>query len=219
MGELELCKAVLDTARRMLEAGLVVGTWGNVSARLDEHHMVITPSGMDYLKLEPGDMVIVELHTLASRGRRRPSTETPMHAAVYTARPEVGAIVHTHSTYICAVAAARKEIPAVLDELVQVTGGPVRVAEYAFPGTHELARAAVRALEGRTAAILANHGAICLGQTLEEAINTALVLEKSAMAFVHSHLVGGPCPLSEEDVAALRRMFLEKYGQRKTEPS
>ncbi|MGB9866998.1 MAG: class II aldolase/adducin family protein [Bacillota bacterium] len=213
MDELEIRKAVLATAQRMLEAGLVVGTWGNVSARLDGARMVITPSGMDYLSLEPDDMVVVDIETLAVKGRRRPSTETPMHAAIYSARPEVGAIVHTHSSYVTAVAAARREIPPLLDELVQVTGGSVRVAEYAFPGSWELARAVVGALEGRTAVVLANHGGVCVGRTLDEAIRTAMVLEKSAMAFVCSHIIGGPCLLASEHVAELRRMFLESYGQ------
>lgn len=209
-------QAVCDAGVRMAKAGLVAGTWGNVSVRLRQERqarMVITPSGMDYFKLNPEDMVAVDLETLVPHGRWKPSVETPLHAAIYLARPEIGAIVHTHSTFACAVAAARKEIPPVLDEMVQIAGGSIRVADYGLPGSAQLVKAALSALEGRSAALMANHGAICLGRTVDEALLTALVVEKTAQVFIQSQLIGGAVALNQDEIQTMRTFFLTEYGQ------
>ncbi|HHV79873.1 MAG TPA: class II aldolase/adducin family protein [Firmicutes bacterium] len=198
----------------MARSGLVAGTWGNVSSRVSQREMVITPSGMDYFKLEPCDIVTVDLETLTPRGRWKPSVETPLHAAIYRSRPEIAAVVHTHSTYACTVAAARKEIPPILDEMVQIAGGSVKVAAYSLPGSNELVEAVLTALQGRTAALLANHGAICLGRSIQEALVTAVVVEKAAKVFILSELIGGAVPLGPKEIGIMREFFLNRYGQR-----
>ena len=214
MNEFEARTIVCETGRRMVEKGLVAGTWGNVSLRLDEKRMVITPSGMDYLKLSPEDIVIVDIETGTAQGRWKPSVETPLHAAILRARPDANAIIHTHSTYACAVAAARSEIPPILDELAQIVGGSVRTARYALPGSPELVRHVLDALNGRNAVLLANHGAVCLGPDMEKAFLTCLVVEKAALAFIHARALGGAIPLDDADVEAMNRYFARDYGQR-----
>lgn len=211
MDEIEIRQLVRDMGKKLLAAGLVLGTWGNVSARLDKKRMVITPSGMDYLKIEPEDMAVVDVETGEWSGPRKPSTEAPLHSLIYKARPEVGAVIHAHSVFASTVAACGKDIPAVLEEVAQVAGGPVRVARYALPGTKELACNAVEALEGRNAVLLANHGVVAVGADLDEAFLVCQVVEKAAMVLIYGTLLGGVRLLPEGDVAELRRFFTEKY--------
>src|SRR5208337_3948273 len=106
---------------------LVVGTWGNVSRRCSPESFQITPSGIPYHELQPGDMVAVDLQSGDCSGNMRPSTETPLHVAIYRRRPDVGAIVHTHSPYAAVFAVNRTEVPVLLEEIAQLVGGKVRV--------------------------------------------------------------------------------------------
>lgn len=198
----------------MAETNLVVGTWGNISKRVDENLMAITPSGMDYDILEPKDIVILNLKGEIIDGDRKPSIEYSLHGEVYKNRKDINAVVHTHSTFCTAFAIARKKIPAVVEDLVQIVGGDVKVGEYALPGSQELAHKVVKALEGRNAAILANHGALTAGRDLKEALKIALILEKSAEATIYAKILGEPVELSQDDVDFMRDFYLNKYGQR-----
>lgn len=212
----EAKRAVVETGQRILTSGLVVGTWGNVSARVpgEPELVAITPSGMDYMALTEEDIVLLDLSGNLVEGRRKPSIEVPLHLAVYQARPEVNGVVHVHSVYATAWAAARQPVPGALEDLVQIVGGEVRVSRYALPGTRELAQYAVEALENRMAALLANHGLIALGRDLPEALKTCQVVEKAAQALLYAKLLGGWVELSRQDIAAMREFFLHSYGQR-----
>jgi len=206
---------VIDTGRYMLDSALVVGTWGNISARVPEEELVaITPSGVDYDTIEPQDIVIVDFDGNIVDGDKKPSIEVPLHTAIYRARNDVNAIVHTHSTYVTAMAIARKPIPAACEDMVQIVGGNVRVSEYVLPGSAELGVKAVEAMEGRMAVILANHGCLGAGRDLKEAMKTVQVVEKSAQATILANMMGGVVELSQEDVDIMRDFYLNKYGQR-----
>ena len=208
--QIEVC----NTAKSMYRSGLVAGTWGNISARVDEDYMVITPSGMDYERLCAEEMVLVNMHTLEYEGGLKPSIESVVHAAVYKDRPEVNGIMHTHSTYALTVATARKPIPPICDDQVQILGGEVRLAAYTMPGTEEMAEEVVRALKERAGALLANHGAITVGRTLAEAYVGSQVLEKAAMVYINCQSIGGPVEISQEDIEFFHDFFMNKYGQR-----
>ena len=210
----EIQKMVCDAGVRMFETGLVVGTWGNISVRVDDVCMVVTPSGMSYQKLKPDQMVVVNIHDLSYPGDLKPSMEAPLHAAIYRARPDVNAILHNHSTAACTVAAAHVDVPAILDDEVQIVGGPIRVAEYSLPGTTVLGQNALERLGDRNAVLLANHGAVCLGRNLEEAFVTAQVVEKSCRVFLDAQSLGGAKELLPSQVDFMRNFFLERYGQR-----
>lgn len=207
----EVCK----TAKDMSNSGLVAGTWGNISARVDEDYMVITPSGMDYSRLFPDQMVIVNMNTLEYEGNLKPSIEAVVHAAIYKDRPEVNGVVHTHSTYALTVATARKDIPPICDDQVQILGGSVRLAGYTMPGTKEMADEVVKALKERAGALIANHGAITVGRSVAEAFTGSNVLEKAAQVYINSMAIGGPVEISQEDIDFFRDFFLNKYGQGK----
>lgn len=205
---------VYKTALDMYRSGLVSGTWGNISARIDEKFMVITPSGMAYEGLGPDQMVIVNMDTLEHEGSLKPSIEAIVHADIYKNRPEVNGIVHTHSTYALTVATARKEIPPICEDQVQILGGSIRVADYAMPGTKEMALACVKALEGRQGALIANHGAISCDISLAKAFIGSQIIEKTAMVYINSMAIGGPVGISQEDVAFFSDFFRNKYGQK-----
>ncbi len=206
---------VLAAGLQMLKSALVVGTWGNISARIPgEKCMAITPSGVDYDTIEPEEIVIMDFDGNVVLGDRKPSIEYNLHLEVYRNREDINAIVHTHSTYCTAMAIARKPIPPAAEDLVQIVGGDVRVSEYKLPGSVELGKAAVKALEGRSACILANHGCLAGARNLKEALKTAQVVEKSAQATIFAQIMGGVVELSQEDINFMRDFYLNKYGQR-----
>lgn len=208
--QIEVC----DIAQKMYHSGLVAGTWGNISARIDEEYMVITPSGMDYERLCPEDMVVINMNTQEYEGRLKPSVEAPIHSAIYLDRETVNGIMHTHSTYALTLATARKPIPPICDDQVQILGGDVRLAPYTMPGSKEMAESVVEALKERSGALIANHGAITVGRTLAEAFTGSQVLEKTAMIYINTQCIGGPVEISEEDVKFFHDFFLTKYGQK-----
>lgn len=205
---------VYKTALDMYSSGLVSGTWGNISARIDETFMVITPSGMAYESLSPDLMVVVNMDTLKYEGSLKPSIEVIVHADIYKNRPEVNGIVHTHSTYALTVASARKEIPPICEDQVQILGGSIRVADYTYPGTKEMAEACVKALEDRQGALIANHGAISCDVTLAKAFAGSQIIEKTAMVYINSMAIGGPVEISQKDVDFFSDFFRNKYGQK-----
>ena len=134
MDEREAREAVRAAGVKLVEEGLVAGTWGNVSVKFSPTEMAITPSGFDYLSMRAEDVVIVDLITGEARGGK-PSTEKKLHAEIYRTRPEVRAVIHTHSMSASTVAAARREVPPILDDLAQIVGPTLRVADYAIPGS------------------------------------------------------------------------------------
>lgn len=206
---------IIKTGIEMAKTNLVVGTWGNISRRIDGEDLIaITPSGMDYFSLKPEDIVILNMNGEVVDGNRKPSIEYNLHLEVYRQRKDVGAIVHTHSTYCTAFAIARKSIPATAEDLVQIVGGDVKVSEYALPGSMELAHNAVKALEGRNAVILANHGALAAGKDLAESLKISMILEKSAQATIYAQMLGGAVQLDQKDIDFMRDFYLNKYGQR-----
>ncbi|HHU32456.1 MAG: class II aldolase/adducin family protein [Zhaonellaceae bacterium] len=206
---------VIETGVKMLDSSLVVGTWGNISARVpDEDLIAITPSGMNYDELVAEDIVLVDLEGNVVDGLRKPSIEVPMHVAIYQNRLDIQAICHTHSVFATAMAAARKPIPGAVEDLVQIVGGDVRVCEYALPGSKELGQNVIKALEGRHAVLLANHGMLGAGRDLNEALKICQVVEKAAQITIFAKVLGGVVELSQEDIDFMRDFYLNAYGQR-----
>lgn len=211
-------KAAIAEACRWLERrGLVVGTSGNISVRWKQR-MLVTPSGVPYDALEPADIVSLDLRKDDPRGRcrrgRRPSSEWRFHRDILRSRPEVGAVVHTHSPYATAFAICRKELVAA-HYMIAAAGGPtIRVAEYATFGTQELSDAALAALQGRHACLLANHGVIATGPTLERALWLAQEVETLARQTAIALRIGTPVILDDAEIARVVEKF-EAYGPRR----
>ncbi len=213
-GDLQTAREQLVSyCARLVADGLAVGAAGNMSVRVGDL-VAITPSGVSYAELEPADICIVTLAGEEADAPETPSSELPMHLAVYAATG-AGAVVHTHSAEIIALSASRDELPAVHYAIVGL-GGPVRVAPYTRFGSAGLAEAAVAALDGRRAAILQNHGAICYGRTLPEAYDRAVLLEWLARVYRLACAHGTPRILSQaelDEVAAESRR--RRYGERR----
>ena len=213
---LQAARAQLVTySARLLDDGLAVGSAGNMSVRAGDT-VAITPSGVSYAEMRPEDVCLV-----ATDGTERhdttaetPSSETPMHLAIYAAT-KAGAVVHTHSPEVIALSAAREELPAIHYAITGL-GGPVRVAPYVRFGSEGLAAAAVNALDGRSAVILRNHGAVTYGRDLAQAYDRALLLEWLARAYRLALSYGEPAILSaaelDEVTAESRR---RRYGERR----
>ncbi len=207
---------LVKMGQAVMKAEMVLGTWGNLSCRVPRDDVVvITPSGLEYDRLHPRDMVVVDLDGGPVEGHLRPSTELPMHLAVYHARPDVHAIIHTHSLYASALAVARRSIPPILEDLVAVVGGAVPVADYAPSGSVQLAEMAAAALAKVDAVLLANHGVVAVGRTLKDAFQVARIVEKAAQVFTYAEIVGRPVSLNEKEIETLRTFYLESYGQAK----
>ncbi len=199
---------VVEAGKRMLHKGLVIGASGNISIRIPgEDKIVITPSQIKYDKIGVNDIVVVDFKKNVLEGDRSPSVETGMHIGVYETRPDVGALVHTHSVYASAIASLGKTIPPFLDDIVLMLGGEIEVAEYGMPGSKELAENAVRALGKKNAVLLTNHGALCCGKNLESAFVNAELVERAAKIFILSSLLGEPKNLPQEVVQLEQQIF------------
>ena len=214
--ELQAARAQLVSySARLLADGLAVGSAGNMSVRTGDA-VAITPSGISYAEVRPEDVCLVAMDGTETRAgnQETPSTETPMHLAIYAATA-AGAVVHTHSPEVIALSAAREELPAIHYAITGL-GGPVRVAPYVRFGSAGLAAAAVSALDGRTAVILRNHGAVTYGRNLAQAYDRALLLEWLARTYRMALSYGEPVILSaaelDEVTAEARR---RRYGERR----
>ena len=195
---------VLNACREMLKSNLTVGSWGNISLRTEDGNVVITPSGTNYSKSLPEDMVITDIEGKIIDGKMKPSSERLMHYKIYKNRHDVMAIVHTHSIYSSVLSVTDDRIPPITEDTAMLLGDGVNVSKYALTGTIELADYVVEGLGSNNATIMKNHGAVSVGTDMERAIVTSQVLEKSASIFITAKMLGKVNILPPEDVAKLR---------------
>ncbi|WUV79433.1 class II aldolase/adducin family protein [Streptomyces sp. NBC_01476] len=204
---------LLATARRSVADGLVVGTSGNVSARVGDL-VLITPSGVPYDRLGPGEVVAVGLDGRQLRGTLTPSSELPMHLAVYRETP-ARAIVHTHAPHATAVSTLVDKLPNV-HYMAAVMGGQIQVARYELYGTEELARSVLKALRDRTGCLMRNHGTLVYGDSLGQAYDHTAQLEWMCRVWLMARSAtdtGSPRTLSHRDMTRVAAK-LKGYGQR-----
>ncbi len=208
---------VADAARRMAELGLVAGTAGNVSVRVDplgdRDLMAITPSGVAYEGMCASDIVVTDFEIEPVEGDLTPSSESLLHAGIYAARPDVRAVVHTHSVYSTVLAVAGLDLPPVIDEVVVYVGGTVRVSDYAFPGTKELSLNVCEALGSNKAAFISNHGAVAVGGSVFEALDVSLLIERASQVYVLARTLGPVRDIPEECVAAEAAIYRMRNPQ------
>ncbi len=209
--EQSLRREIIATCLRMNREGINQGTSGNVSVRWHDG-MLITPSGIPYDELRDANIVFVTADGDHAAGER-PSSEWRFHLAILRSRPEVGAVVHTHSIHATALAMRGMEIPAAHYMIAAAGGENIRCAPYATFGTRELSDLAVAALDGRRACLLANHGVIATGPDLRKALWLAGEVEVLAHQYILSLMLGGPTLLSSNDIAQAIERF-RGYGFR-----
>ena len=184
--ERELREKLVAFGNKLVDEGLVQGTWGNLSIRLDDTHMLVTPSGLDYHRLTPEDMVKVNLKTLEYEGNLKPTSEKGIHAAIYRNRPEIGAVIHTHSKYCCIFAAARKPVPVEDGAMQEIFGEEIPLAKYGLPGSKKLMKHTVEAFGSGLGCIMTAHGMICGGTNIEDAFENCCKMEKCAEDYIES---------------------------------
>ena len=211
-----LRRDLVEALRWMNASGLNQGTSGNISIRHGTT-MLISPSGVPYDQMEPEDVVEMPLEgeygSFRARGGNVPSSEWRFHLDIMRQRPEVGAIVHTHSTYATALAICRREIPAC-HYMIAAAGGPtVRCAAYATFGTEELSKNVLAALEGRRCCLMANHGMLATGPNLKKAMWLAVELETLARQYYLTLTIGGPVVLPDDEIERVMEKF-KGYGPR-----
>lgn len=207
---------VVRHAQLLRREGLVSGTSGNVSARDPAGTAcLITPSGLDYDSMGPDDIVKVDLSGTAINGRLKPSSDTPNHVVVYRGRPDVGAVVHTHSVYATVFAVLRREIPPLLLEAAGFLGGAVQVLADLPVDRSESAERLAAALGQARAILLSNHGVVAVGEDLPRALAAALEVEQAARVAYLASVLGHPQPLAAEEVARMHRFIHQEYGQRR----
>lgn len=203
--------ALITTAKTLLDARLNNGTAGNVSLRVDQGFL-ITPSGLHPGRCGPEDVVRMDLDGRPS-GSRKPSSEWRFHLDLYAGRPEVGAIIHTHSPFATTLACQRRDIPAFHYTVARFGGNDLRCAPYAAFGSAELSRVLQVALRGRSACLMANHGATVLGRDLDDAVELAFELELLCELYWRALQGGTPVLLDEAEMADVLERY-RSYGQR-----
>jgi L-fuculose-phosphate aldolase len=209
--EAALRQEVVRVARAMVAAGLSHGRAGNVSARLSDRLFLVTPSGVAYGAMTAEMIVRADLDG-GYWGDLKPSTEWRLHAAIYRARPEAGGVVHAHPTHASALACLRRDIPAFHYMVAAAGGDSVRCAAYATVASPALSNAMMAALEGRTACLLANHGAVSLGATPDAALGLMADIEQLAEQYLIACSVGAPVLLDAAEMAQVAEVFAG-YGR------
>lgn len=206
-------EAIVKFGQKLITSGLTTGTGGNLSIyNKEKGYLAISPSGIDYFEMLPEDVVILDLQGNIIDGKLKPSSEYEMHAIVYRNRDDVAAMVHTHALYSTTISCLRWDLPAV-DYLVAHAGGKdIKCAEYATYGTKELAENALKAMEGRKAVLLANHGINVVGTTMDEAFAITEQLEFCARLYWQAKSVGAPVILDDEEMEMMVDRF-KGYGQ------
>lgn len=205
---------VVTCGRRMVLDGLVVGTSGNVSVRCG-NRIVITPGSVPYEAMSASDVSVVDIDGALYDGAE-PSSETPLHLAIYRHMPDAMAVVHTHSPFATVLSTVVDELPSIHYQIA-LLGGPVRVAHYATFGTDSLADSVIAAMNSRSAVLMRNHGAVTWGDGLNVAYRRAVTLEWLASVYYRARLLGKPTLIDDSEIERVKKrqaMYTERRAER-----
>lgn len=191
----EIKEAVLSVAKEMIACGLVEGTAGNVSARLPDGNVVLTPSSIDYKTMTIDDLVVTDIDGNVLEGERTPTTEKSLHLACLRKHQNIGAVMHCHAMFATMFAIVRQPIPCVIEEFDVYVGGDVPVAEYKMTGSDALAEEVSNWVEDKGAVLMANHGLLCVGKDPVDVLKVAKLVERTAKIIWGARLLGDPVPL------------------------
>jgi L-fuculose-phosphate aldolase len=189
---------IVEAAQELLAKGLVEGTSGNISARMEDGHIACTPSSLDYRMMRAEDICIVNPDGDLVKGERGPTSEKYLHLAVMNAYEDIAVCIHSHAVHATMFAVAQQDIPSCIDEFTVYLGGDIRCTEYAPSGSPDLAEQVVKALEDRGAALIANHGMVAIGTTMEKAMHNTALVERSAEIIWGAKQLGTIYPLPEK---------------------
>ena len=206
-------RAVIDTALKIKEYGLIALAGGNVSLRIDDEHILVTPSGTYYETMKDEDVLVMDIDGNIKEGTLKPSVDTVALLYIYRNMPEVNAIIHTHQTYATAVGLIEDKLPAVTTTLSNVTLGEVNVAPYSSPASLNMGIETVNHINSKRAVILKHHGVVTVGGNLKEAMYAAIYMEDSAKAYLAAKAAGTPSILTKEQSDHAAEIFKD-VGQK-----
>jgi L-fuculose-phosphate aldolase len=189
---------IVAAAQELLAKGLVEGTSGNISARMEDGNVALTPSSLDYRVMTVDDICIVDAAGEQVAGKRGPTSEKYLHMAVMNAYEDIAVCIHSHAVHATMFAVAHQDVPSCIDEFTVYLGGDIRCTEYAPSGSPDLAEQVVKALDSRGAALIANHGMVAIGTTMEKAMHNTALVERSAKIIWGAKQLGGIYPLPEK---------------------
>jgi L-fuculose-phosphate aldolase len=189
---------ILAAAKELLEKGLVEGTSGNLSARMEDGNIAVTPSSLDYRIMELDDIVIVNPAGDTVSGHRAPTSEKYLHLACLAAYEDIAVVIHSHAVYATMFAVAQQPIPSCIDEFTVYLGGDVRCTDYSPSGSPELGEQVVKALDGRGACLIANHGMVAVATDMHKAMHNTALVERSAKIIWGANQLGTIYPLPEK---------------------
>lgn len=198
---------VVRGAQEIYAKGLVEDGEGNISVRLSKNEILVTPTSTNYDRLTPESIVHMDLDGNVIGSGNIPSTEVKMHLAVYRDRPKVNCVIHDHSTYATIISVLRKNIPILMEQQIIFLGGEIKCTKITEAHTDEMGSSALEALDRNNAAILANHGAVICGKSVDHAVRFGVILEKLAKVYWGSLQVGEPLPIPEENQVEHAKMF------------
>ena len=212
---LELRQEIIDTSLWLKSQGLVFGTWGNISVRLDDGNILITPSKVEYEVMKPEDLVVLAPDGSQVSGTRLSTSEREIHCGVMNKRKDIGAIIHMHSPYAMAAAARNEGIPVISEEMCQLLGGEIPLSSEFVPSDMhvKLGKIVSDSVTNSNAILIRNHGPMCFGANLKEARVCCQVVEKTCKMYLHLLGAGGIQTISEENVIRGRDYFLNSYGK------
>lgn len=202
---------IAEAGKTLLNKNLTMLTSGNISVRIpNEDMLLITPTTLEYNKTTADDIVAMDFEGNVLEGKHEPSSEFRMHIALYEARADISAVVHTHSIYASALACSGESIPPFIEVLIPAIGGEIEVAEYGLPGSEELAKNAVNALGDKNAVLLSNHGVLCCGKNLKRAMAFAELIERFARIYILASIKGKPRNIPPEAVEAQKKFVAKE---------
>ena len=212
---IKLRQEIIDTCLWLKKEGLIFGTWGNISVRLDDGNILITPSRLEYELMTPDDLVVLSPDGTQVSGTRLSTSEREIHRRVMNKRGDVGAIIHMHSTYAMAAAALDNGVPVISEEMCQLLGGAIPISKEFVPSDmHEKLGIVVSdSVTDVNAVLIRNHGPVCFGNTLSQARVCCQVVEKSCKMYLHLLASDNMQTISDENVKRGRDYFLNSYGK------
>lgn len=212
---LELRKKIIDACLWMRAERFVFGTWGNISVRLDDGNLLITPSRIAYETMQPDDLVVMSPEGKIISGKHLPTSEREMHRLIMNKRQDIGAVIHTHSPYAMATAARNEGVPVLTEEMCQLIGGAIPLSSHFVPSHKhlELGEVVSDSVTEANAILIRNHGPVCFGRELEEAKVCCQIVEKSCQIYLQLLASGGEQALEQQYVEMGRDYYLNGYGK------
>ncbi|MEM3404378.1 MAG: class II aldolase/adducin family protein [Nitrososphaeria archaeon] len=205
-------KEIIKAIKELVSQNILFAKGGNLSAKCGKDQLVVTASGKDYSVVKEEDLIVVDYQGKVIEGERKPSSELPLHLAIYKKRPDVNAIIHTHAIWPYVLSVTHQSLPPISDEFTILLGGEIKVSKYEFPGTDKLAESVVESLGMNNASLIANHGCVTVGRTVEEALENMVVLANFSKVYVLAKIFGTPHVLPDWAIEKEKEMYKKWHG-------